>query len=114
VTTLGSGGRTAAIGRISEPLTREPQPATAPAGGTALLERPDERLGDVEEGDHDRFAHYVRKSKILESAVNGTPVRALCGKKWVPGRDPSRFPVCPTCKEIYERMKPGPKPPDVG
>ena len=45
------------------------------------------------------------KDKILESALTGKPVKALCGKKWTPGRDPEKFPVCPTCKEIYERMK---------
>jgi len=32
----------------------------------------------------------------------GTPVVALCGKVWVPSRDPQRFPVCPECKEIWE------------
>jgi hypothetical protein len=31
-------------------------------------------------------------------------VRALCGKKWTPGRDPEKFPMCPTCKEIYESL----------
>jgi Protein of unknown function (DUF3039) len=41
---------------------------------------------DHEPGDHERFAHYVRKEKIVESAVTGTPVTALCGKKWVPSR----------------------------
>ena len=46
-------------------------------------------------------SHYVRKEKILESALTGEPVRALCGKMWVPGRDPQKFPVCPQCKEIY-------------
>ncbi len=56
-----------------------------------------------EAGDHERFAHYVAKDKIVESAVTGSPVVALCGKVWVPSRDPKRFPVCPTCKEIYER-----------
>ncbi|MGO3033127.1 MAG: DUF3039 domain-containing protein, partial [Microbacterium gubbeenense] len=35
----------------------------------------------------------------------GKPVRALCGKKWTPGRDPEKFPVCPTCKEIYEDLR---------
>ena len=30
---------------------------------------------------------------------------ALCGKVWVPGRDPNKFPVCPTCKEIYEGLR---------
>ena len=47
----------------------------------------------------------MRKEKILESALSGEPVIALCGKVWVPGRDPERFPVCPTCKEIYEGLR---------
>jgi hypothetical protein len=34
-------------------------------------------------------------------------VIALCGKVWVPGRDPKKFPVCPECKEIYEGLRPG-------
>jgi hypothetical protein len=32
-------------------------------------------------------------------------VVALCGKKWLPGRDPQKFPVCPDCKKIYDRLK---------
>ncbi len=56
-------------------------------------------------GDHERFSHYVRKEKIVHSAVPGTPVKALCGKKWVPNRDPEKFPICPTCKEIYATLK---------
>ncbi len=33
---------------------------------------------------------------------------ALCGKVWVPGRDPpKKYPVCPMCKEIYESMGAG-------
>ncbi len=67
----------------------------------------DPRLDDplLEDGDHERFAHYVKKDKILSSAVEGTTVRALCGKKWVPNRDPKKFPVCPECKEIYEMLR---------
>ena len=57
-------------------------------------------------GDHERFAHYVMKDKIMESAMTGSPVIALCGKIWVPGRDPNKFPVCPECKELYDM---GPK-----
>lgn len=56
-------------------------------------------------GDHDRFSHYVKKSAILPSTVEGTPLEALCGKKWIPSRDPKRYPVCPECKEIYEKLK---------
>lgn len=66
--------------------------------------RPDtDRLLD-DGGDHDRFAHYVKKDKIMASAVEGTAVIALCGKKWVPSRNPDRYPVCPECKEIFEAL----------
>ena len=36
--------------------------------------------------------------------LTGKPVRALCGKKWTPGRDPEKFPICPDCQKIYEKM----------
>ncbi|TAM68605.1 MAG: DUF3039 domain-containing protein [Microbacteriaceae bacterium] len=78
-------------------------------GGTATLDRELEELlerENIEPGDHERFSHYVKKEQILESAVTGKPVKALCGKMWTPGRDPQKFPVCPTCKEIYERLRP--------
>ena len=54
----------------------------------------------------ERFAHFVKKDKIVESAVTGTPVIALCGKVWVPGRDPKKFPVCPDCKRILDEHWP--------
>ena len=65
----------------------------------------DEKPESIDEGDHERFSHYVDKNKITESAVTGKPVRALCGKKWIPNRDPQKFPICPTCKEIHARLK---------
>ncbi len=55
----------------------------------------------VDEDDHDRFAHYVRKDALEKAIFDGVPTRALCGKLWLPVRDPSRFPVCPECKEIW-------------
>jgi hypothetical protein len=64
----------------------------------------DPTLEEVDEGDHDRFSHYVRKSDIVRANVEGVPVVALCGKKWIPNRDPDKYPVCPTCKEIYEAL----------
>ncbi len=66
---------------------------------TIQEDRTDIRL---DEGDHDRFAHYVEKSKLTEALINGTPVIALCGKVWVPSRDPERFPICPECKRLYD------------
>jgi len=90
-------------------FARTSEPGGLPdGGGTATLDRELEELLEqetIEPGDHERFSHYVKKEKILESAVTGKPVRALCGKKWVPGRDPEKFPVCPECKAIYERMR---------
>ena len=80
----------------------------APAGGTDVLDRELEKLledAQIEDGDHERFSHYVPKDKIMESAMTGKSVRALCGKKWTPSRDPEKFPVCPDCKKVYERMK---------
>ncbi len=65
-------------------------------------------LAQLDEGDHERFAHYVRKEKIVESAVTGKAVTALCGKRWIPSRDPERFPICPTCKEIHAGIRKGP------
>ena len=80
-----------------------------PAGfgiGVIEAEQIEERLS-VEDGDHERFSHYVPKDKLMEAMVNGTPVIALCGKVWVPSRDPQKFPVCPECKEIWESMREG-------
>ena len=74
-------------------------------GGGLLVE---EQTKNFEPGDHERFSHYVRKEKIIESAVMGTPVVALCGKVWGPGRDPQKFPVCPMCQEIYDGLRPEP------
>ncbi len=81
---------------------------TLDGGSTTLLDRELKKLLEeetIEPGDHERFSHYVRKEKILESAMTGKPVKALCGKKWTPGRDPEKFPVCPACKEIYEKLR---------
>ena len=84
-------------------MTTEPLESPGISGGTLL----EERTFSTDDGDHERFAHYVQKDKIVESAVTGTPVKALCGKVWVPGRDPSRFPVCPECQEIHSKLPPG-------
>jgi hypothetical protein len=79
-----------------------------PGGGTSTLDRELEELinqESIEPGDHERFSHYVKKEQILESAMTGKPVKALCGKMWTPNRDPEKFPVCPTCREIYEGLQ---------
>lgn len=85
---------------------------TVPSTGTGVTD-PDL------EGEHERMTHIVLEGfrpkenpdefvsmgpSVVEGIINGTAVRALCGKVWVPGRDPKRYPLCPTCKEIAEGM----------
>ena len=70
------------------------------------------------DGDHERMAHIVlegwypddggdfvsARPSVVEGLVNGTAVKALCGKVWVPSRDPKKYPLCPTCKEISDSL----------
>lgn len=55
------------------------------------------------DGEHDRFAHIVvPASAVTEAYITGAAVRALCGKTWVPSRNPEKYSVCPSCKDIFE------------
>nr|MCW1957303.1 DUF3039 domain-containing protein [Mycobacterium sp.] len=49
---------------------------------TDTLERADidERADDGSDDDRPKHFHYVKKDKIVESAVMGTHVVALCGE----------------------------------
>lgn len=67
---------------------------------------------DTSQGDHDRFKHYVwhpekgrAAAMVTEAMVTGVPIRALCGKLWVPSRDPSRYPVCTECEDIKKAVQ---------
>lgn len=85
----------------AETVQTEPMPEifTAPVEAEETVTDP-----VTDDGDHDRFAHYVRKADATRATVEGVPVRALCGKVWVPSRDPSRYPVCPECSKIRDRL----------
>lgn len=98
-----------ASGRASAPPHGPSGPAgpagpdgPATRGSTSVLER-EETEEDGAEGD--RYAHYVRKDKIKKAQKLGRPVVALCGKVWTPRRDPSKYPVCPECKEILSQLQ---------
>lgn len=59
-----------------------------------------------EDGDHEKFAHVViPASAVTEAYITGAKVTALCGKTWVPTRDPGKFPVCPTCVHILKTVR---------
>jgi Protein of unknown function (DUF3039) len=72
---------------------------------------------EVDDSNHERFSHIVLEgytpedgefvpidNSVVAGMINGTPVKALCGKVWVPGRDPKKYPLCPTCKEVAEQL----------
>jgi len=82
---------------------------------SSVLERTEHAV--PEESDRERLSHIVLEGfkvdddryvaagpSVVEGMVTSTPVKALCGKTWVPGRDPTRYPLCPTCREIAESL----------
>ncbi len=93
-------------------MTGTPSPAVqadtprpqAPTPAPSTVTEPEVRPV-TDDGDHDRFAHYTRRADANRAYVEGTPIRALCGKVWVPSRDPSRYPVCPECTKIRDRLR---------
>ena len=88
---------------MDEPTPERSRTTTTTRPGTLTITEDDAGTDfRVDEGDHDRFAHYVDKHKLTEAVVVGTPVIALCGKVWVPSRAPERFPICPECKRLFE------------
>ena len=61
----------------------------------------DNRISSTDNGDHDRFAHYVHEDDMMNGLVFGKAVMALCGKVWVPQEDGSKYPMCPACNEVF-------------
>ncbi|MDQ6658407.1 MAG: DUF3039 domain-containing protein [Actinomycetota bacterium] len=71
---------------------------------TEVLEQP----ADTGTGGAPEMFHYVRKSKIAESAVMGNFVVALCGETFpVTKSAKPGSPVCPDCERIYKQLRPG-------
>jgi hypothetical protein len=68
-----------------------------------VLEKPDVDL-DLDQKDDEPLAHYAEAAKVTEGYVMGTPVVALCGKVFVPHRDPQKLKVCPSCKELVDAL----------
>lgn len=71
-----------------------------------ILERPETR--DAETDDSPDMFHYVDKNEMVESAVLGNFVVAICGEKFPVTKSPKPgSPVCPACKEIYDNLPAG-------
>lgn len=72
------------------------------------LTRPDEdtRTDDGTGSQPPEMFHYVKKDRIVQSAVEGNYVVALCGETFPVTKTPKAgSPVCPDCKRIYDRLR---------
>jgi hypothetical protein len=60
--------------------------------------------------DHsDDMAHIVMKDDQMRGYMTGEPIKALCGKIWVPTRDYAGLPVCQKCTTERDRIVAGMK-----
>jgi len=73
---------------------------------TTTVRRPEPRTAH---GDGDGLAHIVMKNDQMRGYVTGDPIKALCGKVWVPSRDYEGLPVCPACRDERNRLLAGMK-----
>lgn len=73
---------------------------------TKTIERPDVREDTSQDNDTPKFFHYVKKDQIVNSAVSGAMVVALCGETF-PVRKQAKpgSPVCPGCERIYKGLR---------
>lgn len=61
---------------------------------TQVLPKEEEDISDF-----DGMAHYVK----IKALIQGGPVVALCGKRYVPREiaKAQEYPTCPKCKELH-------------
>lgn len=60
-------------------------------------------------GDDDALAHIVMKEDQMKGYLSGEPIKALCGKVWVPSRDYAGLAICPSCEAERDRLIAGMK-----
>lgn len=73
---------------------------------TTTIERPDVTTQHHTDDDVPKFFHYVKKNEIVESAMMGRVVVALCGETFpVTKRAKPGSPVCPDCESIYQSLR---------
>ena len=65
----------------------------------------DPRLSDSD--SNDGFAHIGRAAEVNRAYVTGEAITALCGRRFVPSRDPEKFPLCGRCSEILGQIQTG-------
>jgi hypothetical protein len=62
----------------------------------------------TEEDDDPEAAHIVTQKDLIHSQLTGRAIQALCGKWWVPRRNPDDYPLCQACVEVLNRLGPPP------
>ncbi|MEJ5996898.1 DUF3039 domain-containing protein [Corynebacterium sp. H130] len=73
---------------------------------TKTIEKTDVREDTGTSNDTPKFFHYVKKDQIIDSAVNGKIVVALCGETFpVTKQAKPGSPVCPDCERIYRGLR---------
>ena len=79
---------------------------STPLKTTKTIERTDTRVDESTRDDTPKFFHYVKKDQIVNSAVNGSYVVALCGETF-PVKKSAKpgSPVCPDCERIYKSLR---------
>ena len=71
----------------------------------SVLEIVDQELEiQLDDEGNEIFAHYAEKVSITAGYVMGTPVQAICGKVFVPSKNPEKLRICPVCKEIMDAL----------
>lgn len=73
---------------------------------STTLRRPQTRTS---QGDSDDRAHIVMRDDQMRGYLTGEPIKALCGKVWVPSRDYEGLPICQACIDERDRLLAGMK-----
>lgn len=73
---------------------------------TKTIDRPKVTEDTERDDGTPKFFHYVKKNQIVESAVEGRMVVALCGETFpVTKQAKPGSPVCPDCERIYQGLR---------
>ena len=66
-----------------------------------VLDRSD--TDNPEEHKHIVNQHLPGNS-IADAIIFGTEITALCGYRWIPTKDPDKYPLCQSCRLALEAM----------
>lgn len=61
-------------------------------------------LDDKTDFDEPKIAHIIQKDDEMRGYVFGEEVVALCGFRFVPTRDPHKFPMCKECLSVLQSI----------